>query len=143
MLAINVAGAQQPVTKDGPGGPPPGGMRGGDPNRMREMMSVKPLLNGITLTADQQKSVDAVDAKYAPQLDSMFASMRAAMQGGGPPDREAMRANREKMNGIQEAEAAEVRKLLTAEQQATFDRNVEERKSMMQRRRPGGPPGAA
>lgn len=131
LVATSVAGAQgQPVTKDAPpqGGPGRGGM----------MMSAKALLKDITLTADQQKSFDAIDAKYQPQVEKMMADMRAAREAGNM-DRDAMQANREKMTKLTDEENAEIRKILTAEQQAVFDKNVEERKAQRGRGRPGGP----
>jgi Spy/CpxP family protein refolding chaperone len=116
-----VAGAQaatQAPTQQGG----PGGGRGGFNRTM----------NGIELTDAQKKKVAEIQAKYQPDLQAV----RDAMQGGG--DRAAaftkMQAIRDKMN-------PEIRAVLTAEQQAIFDKNLAEQKARMEQMRQGGGPG--
>jgi len=115
-----VAGAQaatQAPTQQGG----PGGGRGGFNRTM----------NGIELTDAQKAKVAEVQAKYQPEL----AAVRESMQGGG--DRAAaftkMQAIRDKMN-------PEIRAVLTAEQQAIFDKNLAEQKARMEQMRQGGGP---
>ena len=115
-----VAGAQaatQAPTQQGG----PGGGRGGFNRTM----------NGIELTDAQKAKVAEIQAKYQPEL----AAVRESMQGGG--DRAAaftkMQAIRDKMN-------PEIRAVLTAEQQAIFDKNLAEQKARMEQMRQGGGP---
>lgn len=97
------------------GGPPPGGGmgRGG---RMMEM-----LIKDITLTDAQKVQVDSIQAKYQKLLP--------AFTPGSPPSPE----DREKMMDLRQKQHAELRAVLTDEQKAVFDRNLEEMRS----RRPG------
>ena len=115
-----VAGAQaatlSPTQQGGPGGG-----RGGFNRSM----------NGIELTDAQKTKVAEIQAKYQPDLQAV----RESMQGGG--DRAAaftkMQAIRDKMN-------PEIRAVLTAEQQAIYDKNLAEQKARMEQRRQGGGP---
>ena len=115
-VASAQAGAPAPAQQGGPGGG-----RGG--NRS---------LNGIELTDAQKTKVAEIQAKYQPDLQAI----RESMQGGG--DRAAaftkMQAVRDKMN-------PEIRAVLTAEQQAIFDKNLAEQKARMEQMRQGGGPG--
>jgi Spy/CpxP family protein refolding chaperone len=92
------------------------GGRGGDRMQM--------LFNGITLSADQQTQVQAIRERH-----------RSATQGldprGNPDDRTKMRTDLQ-------AQMAEVRAVLTADQQTQFDKNVADMQQRMQGRR-GGP----
>ena len=106
--AAPIARAQQPGQ---------GGARGGAMMQER-MMTV--LFEGITLTADQQARVKAVNDKFQPRLDSARAEMMAARQAGGQPAPERMQA----MRALQTEQRTALRAVLTAEQQAQFDRNV-------------------
>ena len=113
-----VAGAQaatQAPTQQGG----PGGGRGGFNRTM----------NGIELTDAQKTKVGEIQAKYQPDLQAV----RESMQGGG--DRAAaftkMQEIRDKMN-------PEIRAVLTAEQQAIFDKNLAEQKARMEQMRQGG-----
>lgn len=115
-----IAGAQvatQPPTQQGG----QGGGRGGFNRAM----------NGIELTDAQKTKVAEIQAKYQPDLQAI----RESMQGGG--DRAAaftkMQAIRDKMN-------PEIRAVLTAEQQAIFDKNLAEQKARMEQMRQGGGP---
>jgi Spy/CpxP family protein refolding chaperone len=104
-LAATVAQAQ------GPGG------RGG-PGRRMEL-----LFKDITLTPAQQAKVDSIQAHYR--------SERPSFTPGTPPDS----ATRDKVRALFQRERDDIRAVLTADQQKTFDRNLEE----MRQRRPGGP----
>ncbi len=113
LLATVVLSASTLAAQGGQGGPPPGGMgggRGGMMGRQNEM-----LFKGITLTAAQQAKVDSIQAKGREE-------MMAMMQGGGQ-DRAALR---DVMMQTRAKQMADIRGVLTAEQQAAFDRNVAE-----------------
>lgn len=95
-----------------------GGMRGGG-QRMEQM-----LFNGITLSSAQQA-----------QVDSIRASHRAAMQGLDPrnnPD------DRQKMMQSMQAQMSEIRAVLTSDQQAIFDQNVQQMRERREQRGNGG-----
>jgi len=87
-----------------PGTPPQGGGAG----RMNEM-----LFKDITLTPEQKTKVDSI------QTASREAS-RALMQAGGMQDS----TTRAKMTELRTKQYADIRAVLTAEQQVVFDKNV-------------------
>jgi len=107
LLALAATAAQA----QGPGG------RGG-PGRRMEL-----LFKDITLTPAQQAKVDSIQARYR--------SERPSFTPGTPPDS----ATRDKVRALFQRERDDIRAVLTADQQKTFDRNLEE----MRQRRPGGP----
>lgn len=101
VLAVTAmpAVAQQP-------GPPPGGM-GGAGRRMAALM------NGITLTAQQQVLVDSIVAGIRAQMP--------AFTPGQAPDPTAMQQRR----ALSMRQDSLVRAVLTPEQQAIWDRNLQ------------------
>jgi Spy/CpxP family protein refolding chaperone len=88
------------------------------------------LLKDITLTDAQKNQIKTIREKYMPQQMEL---RKAAQATGGPPDE----ATRAKMMDLQNKQAAEIRTILTADQQATFDKNLAEMKSRMDSRRNG------
>jgi len=88
------------------------------------------LLKDITLTDAQKNQIKTIRDKYMPQQMEL---RKAAQATGGPPDE----ATRAKMMDLQNKQAAEIRAILTADQQATFDKNLAEMKSRMDSRRNG------
>jgi Spy/CpxP family protein refolding chaperone len=88
------------------------------------------LLKDITLTDAQKAQVKTIREKYVPQQLELRKSVQAT---GGPPDE----ATRAKMMDLQSKQAAEIRAILTADQQATFDKNLAELKARMAARREG------
>ena len=88
------------------------------------------LLKDINLTDAQKAQVKAIREKYAPLQLELRKSVQAT---GSPPDE----ATRTKMMDLQSKQAAEIRAVLTADQQATFDKNLAEMKSQMESRRNG------
>lgn len=90
------------------------------------------LLEGITLTDQQQAQVTAIREKYAPQRMAIVNALRSA---GVPADS----ATRAKLQGITDAQTADIRVVLTAEQQQILDKNVVEMRQRMAKRQP--PPG--
>ena len=83
------------------------------------------LFKDITLTAAQKSSVDSVMLHYRQQIGPMTP--------GTPPD-SAGRASR---RALMQKQNADIRTLLTREQQPIFDRNLEEMRNAMRRRQGG------
>jgi Spy/CpxP family protein refolding chaperone len=88
------------------------------------------LLQGITLTDAQKAQVKTIREKYLPQQMELRKSAQAV---GGPPDQ----ATRDKMMALQNQQAADIRAILTADQQTVFDKNLAEMKERMAARRNG------
>ena len=94
---------------------PPPSNRG--PGRRMEI-----LFKDITLTPAQQTKIDSIQSHYREQMPSFTP--------GSPPDS----ATRERVRAIFRHEVDDFRAVLTPDQQATFDRNIE----AMRARRGGG-----
>jgi len=127
VSAVVLACAAPVAFAQNPPPPPPsgqGGMggQGGFAQRRMQMM-----LNGITLTAAQQASVDSIQAA--------FRSRMPAFTPGQRPDSASMAQRRQVMAD----QDAAMRAVLTPEQQQVWDRNAEQMRNM--RRGPGGPGG--
>ncbi len=123
----SVASAQGTPPAGAPQGPQ-GGPREGGRGRGMQM-----LFEGITLTDAQQKQVTDISEKYRGE---MRALMPNGFQGGPPDD-----ATRAKMDALRTKQNAEIRALLSADQQTIFDKNVAEakkRREQMGNRPPGG-----
>ncbi len=118
-LTASVALAQNP---SGPPGGGMGGMRQGGPARRMQM-----LLNGITLTSQQQASIDSIQTAYQPRIRALFS------QGGAPDS-----ASRARMTEVRSSEDRDIRAVLTPDQQKIFDKNLAELPPMGGRRGPGG-----
>jgi Spy/CpxP family protein refolding chaperone len=88
------------------------------------------LLKDITLTDAQKAQVKTIRDKYVPQLQEL---RKASQATGGPPDQ----ATRTKMMDIQSKQTAEIRAILTADQQVVFDKNLAEMKARMANRSNG------
>ena len=112
----SVAAAQgQPEPKEGQGEMRRGGGMGGM------------LLKDITLTDAQKEQVKTIREKYVPKQLELRKAVQAT---GGPPDE----ATRAKMMELQSQQSAEIRAILTPDQQKTFDHNLHEMKERMDRR---------
>lgn len=109
----SIAAAQRPDSAPGSGRR--GTMMGGN------------LLEGITLTDMQQAQVRAIREKYAPQRTEIMQAVRSS---GMPPDSATMA----KMRGITEAQTADIRAILTAEQQKILDKNVVEERERLEKK---------
>ena len=115
----SVAAAQgQPEPKEGQGEMRRGGGMGGM------------LLKDITLTEAQKEQVKTIREKYVPRQLELRKAVQAT---GGPPDD----ATRAKMMELQSQQSAEIRAILTADQQKTFDQNLHEMKERMDARKNG------
>jgi Spy/CpxP family protein refolding chaperone len=101
-----VAVAQAPPTGGPPQGTPGQGGGGGAARRMQAM------LQGITLTAPQQTRFDSIRAAYQAQMP--------AFTPGSPPDSAA----RAKSMEVRQRRDADLRAVLTTEQQTIWDRNM-------------------
>lgn len=112
--ALALAVVASPALAQGPGGP-----GGGAGRRMAALM------NSITLTAPQQASVDSIVASIRAQMP--------AFTPGQAPDSTAMQQRRT----LTARQDSLVRAVLTPEQQAIFDRNLQQ----MPQRMPPRPPG--
>ncbi|MFL5488565.1 MAG: Spy/CpxP family protein refolding chaperone [Gemmatimonadaceae bacterium] len=88
------------------------------------------LLKDITLTDAQKDQIKTIREKYLPQQ----MELRKSAQATGSMDE----ATRAKMADLQNKQAAEIRAILTADQQATFDKNLAEMKAKMAARGNGG-----
>jgi len=88
------------------------------------------LLKDITLTDAQKAQVKTIRDKYVPQQMELRKQIQAV---GGAPDE----ATRTKMMDLRTKQAAEIRAILTADQQAQFDKNLAEVKERMGDRKNG------
>ena len=88
------------------------------------------LLKDITLTDAQKEQIKTIREKYMPQQMEL---RKAAQATGSSPDE----ATRGKMMDLQAKQVADIRAVLTADQQAVFDKNLAEMKARMAARRNG------
>jgi len=93
-----------------------GGSQGGQGRGMQRLMQ------GITLDAKQQASVDSIQKSFRAQMPPM--------QQGTPPDS----ATRAKAREVMQQEYAAVRNVLTAYQRKVFDKNLQDMRSEMKNR---------
>src|SRR6476646_9844684 len=87
------------------------------------------LLKDITLTDAQKAQVKTIRDKYVPQQ----MELRKSAQATGSMDD----ATSAKMMDLQTKQTAEIRAILTADQQTQFDKNLVEMKARMDARRNG------
>ncbi len=95
-----------------------GGGQGGQGRGMQRLMQ------GITLDAKQQASVDSIQKAFRAQMPPM--------QQGTPPDS----ATRAKGRAVMQKEYTAVRGVLTPDQQKVFDKNMEDMRSAMKKPNP-------
>ena len=110
--ALLVGGSAVATAQD----PQPQGQRqGGRGNQMAMLMQ------GITLTVEQQARVDSINAK--------FMTERRALMQDESLDMDARRAKGRELMGKQRDE---IKTLLTDEQRKVFDKNIEDMRARMQ-----------
>jgi len=137
--ATTVAAAQDaqppqgpPPGEHGPGGP---GRERGGPGRMMER-----LFEGITLTDAQKDSIKKLNQAHADARKAQWEKNKP--DGNQRPDSATMAKFREDMMKQMVQERNEIRAVLTADQQAVFDKNVAkmeaDMKARMERRKNGG-----
>jgi Spy/CpxP family protein refolding chaperone len=83
-------------------------------------------MKDITLSAEQQAQVEKIGAAIREEMRAL-----GPMQPGTPPDS----ATRAKRDELRKKQYSEIRKVLTAEQQKTFDANIAEMEKRMQEMR--------
>ena len=127
--------ADSPRDTTGTTTPAPQRQRGQRPERFRGA-----LFNGIQLTSAQRSQLQTIQGKYRPEEKSILDQMRPAMQEARAArqrgDTTAARAafdktsgERDKLQSLRKQELADVRNVLTPDQQKQFDKNVSEMKS--------------
>lgn len=108
------------------------GMRG-----MRGMGEGHGPLRGITLTDAEKAKLKEIHAKYATEAKSLRESLKPAMQearaarqkgdtAGARAIRERNRSGRDQLEALHDRQVAEIRAVLTPEQQKQFDANLAE-----------------
>lgn len=117
------AAAQQPQSTDsarrgamGQMGHAKGGGRMKGPGRA--------LLRGIELSTTQREQLKALHERYRPQHEALHARVRDGRQAEQRPDSAARAALRTERRTLLQRQHAEIRALLTPEQQKQFDSNV-------------------
>ena len=111
-----LGGAATTVSAQSDQGSQQGGRAGGRARMMDQ------LLKGIELSSAQKASVDSIQTSYQSQMP--------AFTPGSPPDSNARAQRRQ----IMQKETADIRNVLTPDQQKTFDKNLEDMRSRMGRR---------
>lgn len=122
VVAAGIALVAPPLIAQDASGPPPGPPPSGDntPHRHGPHDPGAMLLKGITLTSDQQAQIKSIHERYHAAMDSAWKS--------GNKDRSGM-------HKMMEAQMADVRGVLTSDQQKIFDVNVAEMKQHRQQMR--------
>lgn len=157
LFAASEAIAQAPARPDSAGrqgemrrGQRPRGERG-----MRMGREGMPgLLRGIELTQAQRDQVKTINEKYRAEFQTLRQSlqpdMKAVREARQRGDTAAARAawdrntvGREKMQALMEKQRTELRGVLTADQQKTFDANAQQVRTRMEKRGGKGPGGRA
>jgi hypothetical protein len=100
------------------------GPNNGKPNGPSGARMRAALFEGISLTGTEQKAIDSVWASYQPQVDSL--------RNQGPNGRRPLR-------DLHQREFADLRAILSPDQQGTFDTNVQAMRARMENGRGGGP----
>lgn len=105
-----------------------GEMRAG--GRREPMSALQALLRGIELTDAQKAKVRDISLKYRARHEAFADTLRANRDAGIRPDS----TTRAKRMQIATQERTEVRTILTAEQQKTFDANIAKMQERMKTR---------
>lgn len=100
------------------------------------------LLRGITLSAQQKDQVKQIRERYRPQFQQIQQSLRQARQQSGAQAQGRAGFDRnspqfQQLRSLREQELRDVRAVLTADQQRTFDQNVAQLKQRMDGMRQG------
>jgi Spy/CpxP family protein refolding chaperone len=98
------------------------------------------LLQGITLSANQQTKLDAIREADRKEMEANRDAQRADMEairaaresGDSAKVKQLMDAQRAKMNARNEQQISAIRAILTPDQLPTFDANVAEMKKRME-----------
>jgi Spy/CpxP family protein refolding chaperone len=125
MRAIRIAALVAVVIVAGAGAARAQAPQGGRGRGMNVQM------NGIELTEAQKAKLDEIQKKYQPEM----MALRDQMMNGG--DRAELM---KKGMALSDRSAADIRAILTPDQQVVFDKNMAERKARMEQRERQGPP---
>jgi protein CpxP len=150
LFAASEATAQAPAQKDSArrqGELRRGDRARGDRGKMRQA-GMRGLFRGIELTQAQRDQMKTINEKYRAQFqtirESLKPDLKAAHDARQRGDTVAARAAfertkpaRDRMEALMQQQRTEVRGLLTAEQQQTFDSNVARMKERMDKREEG------
>jgi Spy/CpxP family protein refolding chaperone len=134
ISALALALFALPVMAQGPGGQGPG--RGFQMTEEDIKDRVDNLAETLALTEDQHQKILDYELEFYNKRQIEFQKMRN--NPDGPPDREAMRANMQKMREERDQKYAEV---LTKEQMEKYSQIQEQRRSEMRRQYQEGNPG--
>ncbi len=104
---------------------------------------IRALFKGVKLTDQQKQQIKAINKKYAEQAKPLREAMRPAMQqiradrqkgdsSAARAEFERTKPQREQLQNLRKQELQEVRGVLTADQQKTFDQNVAQLKARME-----------
>lgn len=115
LAAVTVTPAHivaQEMQGPGGGGPGGGGPGGGGRGRMMQAM-----FEGIDLSDVQRKTIDSIRTSYQPQFEQLRGQGESA---------------RPQMRDLMQKQTADIRSVLTPDQQKTFDKNREAMRARMQ-----------
>jgi Spy/CpxP family protein refolding chaperone len=96
------------------------------------------LFRGIELSEQQRTQLRAIGEKYQAERVALRERARDARTGGARPDSAQRAAFRQSHVALMQRQRADLRGILTAEQRATFDANVQELEKRMAERRAKG-----
>jgi protein CpxP len=148
LFAASEATAQAPAQHDS--AHRQGELRRGDRARGERrgdmgQAAMRGLFRGIDLTQAQRDQMKTINEKYRPQFqtirESLQPDMKAVREARQRGDTVAARAAfertkaaRDQMQALMQRQRTEVRAVLTAEQQQTFDRNAQQMKDRIEKR---------
>jgi periplasmic protein CpxP/Spy len=135
VSAAAPAQATQPGTDPGRGS----GMAGPRKERMRAR-GTRALFRGIDLTTAQRQRLLEIRDKYRPQMEALRDQRKAARAESGDQRQRPDSATVTQFRTLVERQHAELRALLTPDQQKVFDQNVariQERRQEMRKERRG------
>lgn len=115
------------------------------PRHHGDRAPMRAAFRGIELTAQQKAQIKAIHERYQPQYKALreqlkpVAQQRRAERQKGDKDAakaafEKTKGQRDQLRVLSQKEMSDVRGVLTAPQQAQFDKNVGEMKEHMQKR---------
>jgi periplasmic protein CpxP/Spy len=147
MFAASEAIAQAPAQADS--ARRQGDMRRGDRSRGERgklrQAGMRGIFRGIDLTQAQRDQIKTVNEKYRAQFQTIQESLKPDLQAAKEARQrgdtvaartafERTKPARDRMQALMQQQRTEVRALLTAEQQKTFDANIAQMKDRMEKR---------
>jgi Spy/CpxP family protein refolding chaperone len=135
VSAAAPAQATQPGTRPEPGS----GTTGPRKERMRGH-GARALFRGITLTDAQRQRVREIRNQYRPQMEALRDRRKAARAESGDQRQRPDSATLAQFRTLAERQHADLRAVLTTDQQKVFDQNltrIQERRQEMRKERRG------